>query len=226
MEDIYYEDIPLPFSEKENRQYFKKMNDGDLKLRETLIRHNIRLVIKIVNRRYCNSIIEKNDLVSIGIIGLIKAVDTFDVEKNTQFSSYAVKCIDNEILMFFRKNTKYFNDWSLNKGILNNKTGQEVTLEELLYDDDDFTIQSENREIYRIIQEIISTLTEKEKIIIENHYGFNDDKILTQREIARQLGVSQASISRIENKALNKIKIKLQDLKLIEISSEKKKIKK
>ena len=226
MEDIYYEDIPLPFSEKETRQYFKKMNDGDLKLRETLIKHNIRLVIKIVNRRYCNSMIEKNDLVSIGIIGLIKAVDTFDVEKNTQFSSYAVKCIDNEILMFFRKNTKYFNVLSLNKGILNNKTGQEVTLEELLYDDDDFTIQSENREIYKIIQEIISTLTEKEKIIIENHYGFNDDKILTQREIARQLGVSQASISRIENKALNKIKIKLQDLKLIEISSEKNKIKK
>ena len=226
MEDIYYEDIPLPFSEKETRQYFKKMNDGDLKLRETLIKHNIRLVIKIVNRRYCNSMIEKNDLVSIGIIGLIKAVDTFDVEKNTQFSSYAVKCIDNEILMFFRKNTKYFNVLSINKGILNNKTGQEVTLEELLYDDDDFTIQSENREIYKIIQEIISTLTEKEKIIIENHYGFNDDKILTQREIARQLGVSQASISQIENKALEKIKIKLQDLKLIEISSEKKKIKK
>lgn len=194
--------FPQPLSSKEERECFNRMKNGDKDARNKLIEHNLRLVAHIV-KKYYMSISEQDDLVSIGTIGLIKAVDTFDVSKGIRLSSYAARCIENEILMFFRNCKKSAQDVSMNEPIDTDKDGNALILmdvmatEDLIVEELDTKIKSE--QLYKYIEEILSP---REKIIIKLRYGLNGKLPLTQREVAKKLNISRSYVSRIEKKSL------------------------
>ena len=182
------------------------MRAGDKKAREKLISHNLRLVAHVV-KKYTNSL-EVDDLLSVGTIGLIKAIDTFDYDKKVQLSTYAARCINNEILMLIRANKKHKNVVSLNSLTSSNEEDNDLELEDVLSsDEDELFIQVDNNLTMQKIEKIISTkLDEREREIIILRYGLNNKRALTQKEVADKLGISRSYISRIENKALEIIK--------------------
>lgn len=206
-----YIKLPEPLSEEEIYDCFKKYRLGDLTSRTKIIEHNIRLVISEVRRKFANTLYEENELVSIGLIGLMKSVDTFDIGKNLKFATYASKCIDNEILMFMRKGKKHINDSSLEYVIKIDNSGNELKLEDVISDTScDLISNYEQKETYEIIRQIVEELPNREKIIIMMHFGFIDDKLYTQREIASKLKLSQSHVSRLITKIVKKIKEKLE----------------
>ena len=198
--------FPQPLSAKEERECFELMKGGDVSARNRLIEHNLRLVAHIV-KKYYTAANEQDDLVSIGTIGLIKAVDTFNADKGIRLSSYAARCIENEILMFFRNCKKSAQDVSMNEPIDTDKDGNALVLmdvmatEDLIVDELDAKIQVEK--MYRYIEEVLS---EREKIIVKLRYGLGGKVPLTQREVAKKLNISRSYVSRIEKKALQTLK--------------------
>lgn len=198
--------FPQPLSAKEEKICFALMKNGDVSARNKLIEHNLRLVAHIV-KKYYMSTSDQDDLVSIGTIGLIKAVDTFDADKGIRLSSYAARCIENEILMFFRNCKKSAQDVSMNEPIDTDKDGNALVLmdvmatEDLIVDELDIKIKSE--QLYRYIDEVLS---EREKIIINLRYGLRGKIPLTQREVAKKLNISRSYVSRIEKKSLLTLK--------------------
>ena len=198
--------FPKPLTLEEEKREFKKMRAGDKKAREKLISHNLRLVAHVV-KKYTNSL-EVDDLLSVGTIGLIKAIDTFDYDKKVQLSTYAARCINNEILMLIRANKKHKNVVSLNSLTSSNEEDNDLELEDVLSsDEDELFIQVDNNLTMQKIEKIISTkLDEREREIIILRYGLNNKRALTQKEVADKLGISRSYISRIENKALEIIK--------------------
>ena len=198
--------FPKPLSLEEERAEFEKMKKGDKKAREKLISHNLRLVAHVV-KKYTNSL-EVDDLLSVGTIGLIKAIDTFDYNKKVQLSTYAARCINNEILMLIRANKKHKNVVSLNSLTSNNEEDNDLELKDVIAsDEDELFIQVDNNLTMQKIRKIIDIyLDEREKTIIILRYGLNNQKALTQKEVADKLGISRSYISRIENKALAVIK--------------------
>ncbi len=194
--------FPQPLSSKEEKECFERMKNGDNDARNKLIEHNLRLVAHIV-KKYYMSINDQDDLVSIGTIGLIKAVDTFDSSKGIRLSSYAARCIENEILMFFRNCKKSAQDVSMNEPIDTDKDGNALVLmdvmatEDLIVEQLDTKIKSE--QLYKYIEEILSP---REKIIIKLRYGLNGKLPMTQHEVAKRLNISRSYVSRIEKKAL------------------------
>ena len=194
--------FPKPLSAKDEKKYLELCKNGDLNARNKLIEHNLRLVAHIIKKYYSN-LNDQDDLVSIGTIGLIKAVDTFDSSKGIRLSSYASRCIENEVLMFFRNGKKSAQDISMNEPIDTDKEGNALTLmdvmsvEDSLIDDLDIKIKSEK--LYKYIYEILSP---RERIIIELRYGLNGKIPLTQREVAKLLKISRSYVSRIEKRAL------------------------
>lgn len=190
--------FPQPLSAKEEKNCFTLMKNGDVSARNKLIEHNLRLVAHIV-KKYYMSTSDQDDLVSIGTIGLIKAVDTFDADKGIRLSSYAARCIENEILMFFRNCKKSAQDVSMNEPIDTDKDGNALILmdvmatEDLIVDELDTKIKSE--QLYRYIDEVLS---ERERIIINLRYGLGGKIPLTQREVAKKLNISRSYVSRIE----------------------------
>lgn len=194
--------FPQPLSAKEEKNCFDLMKNGDTSARNKLIEHNLRLVAHIV-KKYYMSTNDQDDLVSIGTIGLIKGVDTFDADKGIRLSSYAARCIENEILMFFRNCKKSAQDVSMNEPIDTDKDGNALVLmdvmatEDLIVDELDTKIKSE--QLYKYIDEVLS---EREKIIINLRYGLGGKIPLTQREVAKKLNISRSYVSRIEKKAL------------------------
>lgn len=198
--------FPKPLSAEEEKNEFKKMRSGDKNAREKLISHNLRLVAHIV-KKYTNSL-EADDLLSVGTIGLIKAVDTFDSEKSVQFSTYAARCINNEILMLIRSNKKHKNVVSLNSLTTNCDEDKDLELIDVLStDDDEVFTQVENNLLLQKIKRIIKNkLDEREQAVIRLRYGIDCKKALTQKEVADVLGISRSYISRIENKSLKIIK--------------------
>lgn len=198
--------FPPPLKPKQERLLFKKFKEGDKKSRELLIEHNLRLVAHIVKKYYSSSNCQ-DDLVSIGIIGLIKSIDTFDVEKGAKFTTYASKCIQNEILMFFRSQKKHQNEVSINETIDTDKDGNPLTYSDIICCDDTIAEGIELK-IYskKAIEIIKRVLNEREKQIIVLRYGLNNRKPKTQREIASMLDISRSYVSRIEKSALQKIK--------------------
>ncbi len=197
--------FPKPLSAEEEKAEFQKMKNGDKKAREKLVSHNLRLVAHIV-KKYTNSL-EADDLLSVGTIGLIKAVDSFDSEKSVQFSTYAARCINNEILMLIRSNKKHKNVVSLNSLTTNCDEDKDLELIDVLStDDDEIFTQVENNLMVQKIKEIIKRLDVRERAVIKMRYGIDCKRAMTQKEVADELGISRSYISRIENKTLKFIK--------------------
>ena len=194
--------FPRPLTAKEEREYLERFQNGDMEARNKLIEHNLRLVAHII-KKYYSSQSDQDDLVSIGTIGLIKAVNTFDSSKGIRLSSYAARRIENEVLMFFRNGKKSAQDVSMNEPIDTDKEGNTLTLMDVMSTEDnivdnlDIKIKSEQLKKY-----LVEVLTPRERIIIELRYGLNGSRPLTQREVAQRLKISRSYVSRIEKKAL------------------------
>ena len=194
--------FPKPLSAKEEKECIRLMQKGDINAKNKLIEHNLRLVAHIIKKYYSNSN-DQDDLISIGTIGLIKAVNTFDPNKGIRLSSYAARCIENEVLMYFRSTKKSAQDISMNEPIDTDKDGNALTLidvmstEDTIFEDLDCKIKSEQLNKY-----ILEVLTPREQAIIKLRYGLNGRKPLTQREVAKIMGISRSYVSRIEKKSL------------------------
>ncbi len=194
--------FPRPLTAAEERALLEKMKAGDRSARTSLIEHNLRLVAHIVKKYYSGQG-EQDDLISIGTIGLIKAVDSFDCKKAVRLSSYSARCIENEILMFFRSGKKSAQDIFLSEPIDTDKDGNALTLmdimstEDSIADDLDCKIKTEQLKRY-----IISALDPRERTILQLRYGLGGGRPLAQREVAARLGISRSYVSRIEKKAL------------------------
>ncbi len=200
--------FPKPLSKAEEADCLKKAADGDVDARNKLVEHNLRLVAHII-KKYYSSRSDQDDLVSIGTIGLIKAINTFDLNKNIKLSSYASRCIENEILMYFRNLKKTSHDISLNEAIDTDKDGNPLTLIDVLSTDDNI-LDSLNDKLNasKLYSYINSELDEREKQVIIMRYGLDGNKRFTQREVASKLNVSRSYISRIETKALKTLRKK------------------
>ena len=202
--------FPKPLSVAEEKTTFEQFWRGDEKAKEKLIAHNLRLVAHIV-KKY-NTAGEADDLISVGSIGLIKAINTFKFDKNTQFSTYAARCIENEILMLLRASKKHNNIVSLGECLGQDKDGNEVCLMDIIPSDEDLEQNVENNILTEKLMKIIkNTLTEREYNIIALRYGLNNTPAYTQREVAKKLGISRSYISRLEKKALDIIKQKAKE---------------
>ncbi|XOQ45343.1 MAG: RNA polymerase sigma factor [Clostridium sp.] len=194
--------FPRPLTAQEEKECLEKMKNGDKNAKAKLIEHNLRLVAHIIKKYYSNSN-DQDDLISIGTIGLIKAVNTFDSSKGIRLSSYAARCIENEVLMHFRSSKKSAQDISINEPIDIDKDGNTLTLmdvmatEDNIIDDLDYKMRSEQLKKY-----IDSVLSPRERTIIRLRYGLNGNDPLTQREVAQRLGISRSYVSRIEKKSL------------------------
>ncbi len=217
-DDLFIDtNLPKPLSKKEIYSYFEKMKQGDMKAREEIINHNIKLVLYQVKNRFNDTPYEQKELVSIGLIGLIKSVDTFDTTKNYSFASYATRCIDNEILMFLRKGKKSLSDQSLDSPISTDSEGDERTLQDILEDDNaDLITQYERKETQNIIREIINNLSNRDQKIIILYFGFHNNQIYSQKEIADQLGISRSYVSRLIQRIVKQIEKQLRNIGLIE----------
>lgn len=198
--------FPRALSGKEEAELLEKMASGDETARKKLIEHNLRLVAHITKKYYCSGA-DPDDLISIGTIGLIKAVSSFCPEKGIRLATYAARCIENEILMYFRGAKKTAQDVYISDPIDTDKDGNTLTLGDVITDGSDITedidikIKSEKLKGY-----LKDTLTPRELMIIRLRYGLGGGKEYTQREVAKKLGISRSYVSRIEKKALEKLR--------------------
>ena len=200
---------PPPLAQSEERECFRAARKGDRKARSRLIEHNLRLVAHIVKKYYTQSK-EQDDLISIGSIGLIKAVDSFDCENGARFATYASKCIQNEILMYFRSQKKLSAEVSIDEPIDIDKDGNPLTYMDVVAADDTITDEIDLKISSELAATVIRTyLTPREREIIVLRYGLGDADPLTQRELAAQLGISRSYVSRIEKSALDKIRYRM-----------------
>ncbi|MCI6188825.1 MAG: RNA polymerase sporulation sigma factor SigK [Clostridium sp.] len=199
--------FPLPLDEEEEKFYLEKLREGDKEAKEVLIERNLRLVAHIV-KKYSFPNKDVDELISIGTVGLIKAIDSFNFSKGTRLATYASRCIENEILMLFRNNKKQKNEVYLQEPIGVDKEGNEICLIDVLSSERDSVIDKvesklEIKSLYRKMKEV---LTKREYNIIIMRYGLDDGRNRTQREIAGLLNISRSYVSRIEKKALKKLK--------------------
>lgn len=198
--------FPKPLSEKKEREYLMRMKNGDQNARNILVEHNLRLVAHII-KKYYGKQNEQDDLVSIGTIGLIKAVDTFNPDKNIRLSSYASRCIENEILMHFRAAKKTAQDISLNETIDTDKDGNPLTLLDIMAVDDHILDDLDKKLNMQKLGKFISEeLTEREKTIIVLRYGLDGKEPMTQKNVAKLLNISRSYVSRIETRALKQLR--------------------
>ncbi len=203
------EGFPKPLAKEEERKLLESYHEaGDMDARKKLIAHNLRLVSHIV-KKYAGSVsVEVDDLISVGTIGLIKAIDSFKYEKGAALATYASKCIENEILMLIRVNKKHRDVISLNTKFASDKEGNEVLLMDILQSDEDEVENNANSSFLmeRINASINKKLSKREREILTKRYGLNGEKVYTQKELAKQLNISRSYVSRIEAKALELIK--------------------
>ncbi len=202
--------FPPILTAEEEEKYINEMEKGSGEAKNILIEHNIRLVAHIV-KKYPNHQKDTEDLISIGSIGLIKAVNTYNSEKKVRLATYAARCIENEILMYIRQNKKHRSDCYLQDTVGFDKDGSEITLQDKIADSGrpiDEEVETKI-EINRLLKSIGKSLSEREKLILKMRYGLIGGDELTQREIAEILGISRSYVSRIEKKALSKLKAEL-----------------
>ena len=200
------QNFPPTLSPEEEKNNFLLMRKGDENARQTLILHNLRLVSHIVRKYYAASK-NQEDLVSIGTIGLVKAVDTFNVDNGTKFATYAAKCIQNEILMSFRAEKKHSSEISINETIDVDRDGNPLAYIDVISSNEDVTANVERKIMSdKALRCIKTVLSLRERQIIVMRYGLGGTRELTQREIAQKLGISRSYVSRIEKSALEKLK--------------------
>ena len=203
--------FPKPLSAKEEKHFLALAAEGDLEARNILVERNLRLVSHILKKYYA-SYSDMDDLISIGTIGLIKAISTFDADKGARLATYAGRCIQNEILMYFRSQRKTTGDVSLSELSETGKDGGSLQLIDVLCSDEDMLeqahVRSETERMVGILQEV---LDHREMQIIRMRYGISGSPPLPQREVARQLGISRSYVSRLEKKALNKLRAAMEE---------------
>ena len=208
--------FPMPLTEKEEEYYLSLYKNGDMEAKCILIERNLRLVAHIVKKytggsgspgNFGNSI-STDDLISIGTIGLIKAINTYNGNKKVRLATYAARCIENELLMQLRSSRKMKSEVSLNEPLGTDRDGNEISFNDILGTDDDFILEDidTRMQIARLYHAIQDTLSSREKTVILLRYGLGRDRRQTQREVAASLGISRSYVSRIEKKALQKLR--------------------
>ena len=202
--------FPKPLTEAEERHYLALAKEGDLEARNILIERNLRLVAHIMKKYYAQTA-DQEDLISIGTIGLIKGISTFDPDKGARLATYAARCVENEILMFFRAQKRSAQDVSLSDYIETGSDGAALSLMDVVCDDCDLLEQVSTRESVKELRRAMdSCLTEQEKLVIRLRYGLEGAAPKRQREVAAVTGISRSYVSRIEKKALQKLRQALE----------------
>ncbi len=198
-----------PLTTEEEAYYLKRMKEGDLEARKKLIEHNLRLVAHII-KKYNNMEQDPEDLISIGTIGLIKAVDTYDISKGNKLVTYASRCIENEILMLFRKEKKCTKEVSIYEPIGTDKEGNEIHLLDIIHCEDEsiFNLLFYSSNIKKLYEELAKLTDEKEKRVLILRYGLYGGEELPQREVGKMMGISRSYVSRIEKRALENLRKK------------------
>ena len=197
--------LPLPFSPEEESELIVQLADGEKEIRDKLIEHNLRLVVYIA-RRFENTGVDLDDLVSVGTIGLIKAVNSFNVDKNIKLATYASRCIENEILMHLRRTVKLKSEVSFDEPLNVDWEGNELMLSDVMGTDGDIVYKKiENGVESELLGVALTKLTEKEQEIMKLRYGLNGQEEKTQKEVADMLGISQSYISRLEKKIISRL---------------------
>lgn len=204
--------FPKPLTAENEKYYLSRLRDGDGEARRILIEYNLRLVAHIV-KKYQSAEDDMEELISIGTIGLIKAVDTFDQEKARRLSTYAARCVENEILMYMRAKKKYMRETSYYEPIGTDKEGNEIQLLDIMESGEpeameQIQLRDDSLRIYRLLEE---RLSERERLVLIMRYGLYGGREYTQREIAERLGISRSYISRIEKNALHRLREYFQD---------------
>lgn len=198
--------LPEPLTKEEEVYYVQKSMDGDLLAKDKLIEHNLRLVVYL-SKKYENTGVDLEDLVSIGTIGLIKGVNTYKLDKNIKLATYASRCIDNEILMFLRKNKKRRGEVSFEDSLSYDTEGNELHLEDILGTEPDIvTKELEQQTEKKLLYEEVMKLSKRDKQIMTLRYGLFNKEEMTQKDVANLLGISQSYISRIEKKVIRRLK--------------------
>lgn len=207
--------FPKTLTPQEEKEYIERFKKGDMRARDVLISHNLRLVAHIV-KKYSNSSKDADDLISVGAIGLIKAINSYSADKGTQLSTYAARCIENEILMLFRVNKKHQGNMSLDESLGMEKDGNEIVLADVISDSEADGMEQVETNILteKLLQLIKDNLSPREYQILELRYGIGGKVAYTQREVAKKLGISRSYISRLEKKALTTVRAKVKEHKL------------
>ena len=210
---VYYingnETLPPPLSAEEEEAAIRDIDNESS--RQTLIEHNLRLVVYIA-KRFENVGVGIEELISIGTVGLMKAVSTFNIDKNIKLATYASRCIENEILMFIRKSSNHRKEISIDEPLSVDYDGNELLLSDILGNDADCVFKRmEDDEERKIVRDAISGLSQRERVIIELRFGLKGDTELTQKEVADMLGISQSYISRLEKKIMHRLKKKIEE---------------
>ncbi|MCL2540547.1 MAG: RNA polymerase sporulation sigma factor SigK [Firmicutes bacterium] len=207
--------FPKPLPADKEREYIAAFRAGDMQAKETLISHNLRLVAHIV-KKYSNSAQDADDLISVGSIGLIKAINTYQPDKGTQLSTYAARCIENEILMLFRVGKKHKNTMSLDESLGVDKDGNEISLVDVVINEEPDVIELVESNILteKLISIIKDCLDKREYQILAMRYGIGGGIPYTQREVAKKLGISRSYISRLEKRALEIVRAEVRSKKL------------
>ena len=197
--------FPDPLSKEEEQKCIELLKQGKKEARNKLIEHNLRLVAHIV-KKYESKNIDTDDLISIGTIGLIKGIDSYSKSHNTKITTYIAKCAENEILMYFRNNKKHSKNISINEPIGYDKEGNEITIIDILKtENQDFINDIDKKNNIKLAKKYFKALNKREQEIIIKRYGLNNEEELTQKEIAKNLGISRSYVSRIEKRALTKM---------------------
>ena len=202
--------FPKPLSAEEERHYLELSAQGDLEARNILVERNLRLVAHVMKKYYAQTA-DQEDLISIGTIGLIKGITTFDASKGARLATYAARCVENEILMYFRSTRKSAQDVSLSDYIETGTDGAPLELMDVICEDCDLLEQVSDREaVFRLRQAMGLCLTEQERTVVILRYGLGGRAPLRQRQVAERLGISRSYISRIEKRALQKLRKELE----------------
>ena len=196
--------FPKPLSEEEEKYYINEMAKGDKKARDILIERNLRLVVHIMKKYYTGAE-EQEDLISIGTIGLIKGINSYDESKKTRLSTYCARCIENEVLMHFRSQKKMMGEISMNDPIDTDKDGNALTFQDIMFEEEDISEQIDLKRNCQKLYSYIDRLEPREKMIIVRRYGLFGATPQTQNEVAAALSISRSYVSRIEKKALQKL---------------------
>lgn len=198
--------LPSPYTIEEETEMLKKLEDGDKQVADKLIEHNLRLVVYIA-KRFQNTGIDMDDLISVGTIGLIKAVSGFSVDKNVKLATFASRCIENEILMYLRRASKIKSEVSFDEPLNFDSEGNELLLSDVMGTDSDLVYKKiESSVENELLKQALLKLNHREREIMELRYGLTGDDEKTQREVADMLGISQSYISRLEKKIINRLK--------------------